>query len=349
MVEPIWVDGANVRGGRCRCNQIRRALSRSPMLKRREDASQLSSVRELVAQTGATGPSDLVSVKALWKNLAADQYQQARRTGKRGDSTNVAVNPYHMIASALEQHSGVRMIYVLAVIAGIVGAVGGWLVTGALTAWVAGLYGTSDFEGARSMFAFLAVGPLGALMSMIASAWLVLRAGKGRTSVAPTLGRFAIVLGAIVMMVAAGVLLRLYTIDTYTNTAPPSLEFEIRVPAAMLVPEPSALRVELDTDKNVGESTLADRWVPAENDHKVLTGSVPLAFKTWSRLVVVSLPDQPTRLFRLPLSRDPQSTATLNAWCHADHIDVRGEGQPRAAPADDPVEMRYRVRRAGDD
>lgn len=241
------------------------------------------------------------------------------------------------------------MIYVLALIAGIVGAVVGWLITGAITAWVAGLYGMSDFEGARGMFAFLAVGPLGGLIFMIGSAWLVLRIGKGHTSLAPMVGRLAIVLGGIVMTVAAGILLRLYTIDTYTNTAPPSLEFEIGVPATVLVPEPSTLRVELDTDKNVGESHLADRWLPAENGHKVLTGSVPLAFKTWSRLLVVSLPDQPTRLFRLPLSRDPQSTATLSAWCRADHIDVPGEGQPRAAPADDPVEMRYRVRRAGDD
>lgn len=241
------------------------------------------------------------------------------------------------------------MIYVAAVIAGIVGAVVGWFVTGAVTAWIAGMYGMSDFEGGRSMFAFLVVAPIGGLISMIAAAWLVLRVGKGSTSLASTLARLAVVLGAIVMLVAAGILLRLYTIDTYTNTLPPALEFEIRVPAAMPVPDPPTLRVELHTDKNVGDSHLTDHWLPTEGDSKVIAGSVPLAFKTSSRLLVVFLPDQPTRLFRLPLSRDPQSTGTLGPWRRPDLIDVHGEDQPRAAAADDPVEMRYRIRRASED
>lgn len=241
------------------------------------------------------------------------------------------------------------MLYVLAVLAGIVGAVAGWLVTGAVTAWIAGLYGISDFEGGRAMVAFLGVGPIGGLISMVVSAWLVLRVGKGRVSRGRTLARLGLVLGGIAALVGTGIWVRLYTLDTYTNTLPPTLEFEIRVPAAMPVPDPSALRIELHTDKNVGESQLADRWLSAADDHKVIAGSVPLAFKTSSRLLVVFLPDQPTRLFRLPLSRDPQSTRTLGPWRRPEHIDVRGEDQPRAAPADDPIEMCYRIRRAGED
>ena len=108
------------------------------------------------------------------------------------------------------------------------------------------------------------------------------------------------------------------------------------------------MRVELDTDKNVGDGHLAERWLPGEGEHQVIAGSVPLAFKTSSRLLVVSMPGQPTRLFTLALSRDPASTASLSAWQRARHISVEGEERPRAA-ADDPVEMRYRVRRAGDD
>jgi hypothetical protein len=87
-------------------------------------------------------------------------------------------------------------------------------------------------------------------------------------------------------------------------------------------------------------------WDHDDDGRDVIAGSVPLAFKTRSRLLVVSLPDEPKRLFRLSLSRDPASTATLSEWRHADHLALASEAQPRRAPAHDPVEMRCRVRRA---
>jgi len=55
------------------------------------------------------------------------------------------------------------------------------------------------------------------------------------------------------------------------------------------------------------------------------------------------------RLFRLPLSRDPASTAALGSWARPDHVDDPGPAQPVAAPPDDPVELRYRIRRAGEE
>jgi len=241
------------------------------------------------------------------------------------------------------------MTYVLAVIAGIVGAVVGWFVTAGVAAAVAGFFGMSDFEGGRGMFAGFVVGPIGGLVTMVVSIWLVLRTGLGRAPLGWSLVRIGIVVAAIAIMVTTGILIRLLTLDTYTNTSPPQLEFEIRVPAAMAVPDRSALRVELHTDKNVGEGQLHNDWSPTDDERKVIDGSVDLDFKTSSRLLVVFLPEQPTRLFRLSLSRDPESTATLGAWKRADHVHVQGEEQPRKALADDPVEIRYRVRRAGED
>lgn len=240
------------------------------------------------------------------------------------------------------------MIYLLAVIAGIVAAGVGWFITGVLAVWIAGLYGMSDFEGGRGMFAFLFVGPMGGLVSMVLAVWLVLRMGKGGAPAAAMFGRVGIVLAAIAAVVTAGILLRLYTVATYSNEAPPMLEFELRVPAATSVPVRTQMTVELHTDKNVGSGQLFSEW-STNGDYYVIVGGVDLAVKTASRLLVVSLPEQPTRLFRLPLSRDPAATAAMSAWQHADHLDVAGEAQPRNAPADDPVEIRYRVRRAGDD
>src|SRR4029450_13736090 len=120
----------------------------------------------------------------------------------------------------------------------------------AITAWIAGLFGMSDFEGGRGMFAFLGVGPIGGLVCMIIAAWLVVRAGHGALRLAPALGRMVAVLVAIALIVAAGIWLRLATIDTYTNTLPPELEFEIRVPASLAGSDPAGLRVGLHRGRN---------------------------------------------------------------------------------------------------
>jgi hypothetical protein len=241
------------------------------------------------------------------------------------------------------------MLYLWALLAGMAGAVAGWFVTGALAAWIAGLYGMSDFEGGRGMFAFLFVGPIGGLLTMTLAIWAVLRVGKGRASLGPTLGRIGLVLAGIAVLTGAGIGLRLMTIDTYTNEAPPTLEFEIRVPASMPLPDRSAVTVELHTDKNVGDSYFSDPWLRPEGDHQVITGGVPLLLKTAARMLVVTLPDQPTRLFRLQLSRNPGSTPTLGEWRGPDFIDAPGFDQPRAASANDPVQLRHRVRRPGED
>jgi hypothetical protein len=240
------------------------------------------------------------------------------------------------------------MIYVLAILAGLLGAALGWLVTGTLAAWIAGLFGMSDFEGARGMFAFLAIGPLGGCVSMILSVWLVLRMRHGPAPLGTALARVAAVLSAMALITATGIWLRVQMVDTYTDSLPPVLEFEIRMPAALAVTDRSRLRVELHTDRNVDESRLADDWRATDAGDRVIAGSVPLSFKTSSRLLVVSLPGQPTRLFRIALARDPSSTAAFGAWRRADHVHAeRGEAVQPAA-ADDPVSLRHRVQRAGD-
>lgn len=110
------------------------------------------------------------------------------------------------------------MLYVLAVIAGIIAAAVGWFITAAVGAWVAGLCGMSDCEGGRGMFAAFVVGPVGGLIAMVAATWLVFRIGEGRTALAPTLQRVGLVLAAIVAVVAAATWIRL---ATSTRTATP--------------------------------------------------------------------------------------------------------------------------------
>src|SRR6185503_17329765 len=109
-----------------------------------------------------------------------------------------------------------RVIYLLAAGAGIVAAVVGWFVSGAVAVWMAGLFGVSDFEGARGMFGFLAVGPIGGLAGMIGAVWLVLRRGRGPAPIGAMLGRVGLVLAGIVALVDAAIGVRFLTLDTYT-------------------------------------------------------------------------------------------------------------------------------------
>lgn len=242
------------------------------------------------------------------------------------------------------------MVYLLAAVAGVVGAVVGYVVTGVVAVVLAGWYGMSDFEGARGMFAFLGVAPLGGLVGMVGSAWLVLRLGKGAAPLGPTVVRVGGVLAGIAAAaVAAVIFVRLQTLDTYTNTAPPTLEFEVRLPAGIALANRDGVQIELHTDRNVGESYFAEPWVRTEGDRQIIAGGVPLMVKTSSRPLVVSLPGESTRLFRLPLSKDPASSGALGDWRRADHVDAPGADGPVAARADDPVELRYRVTRPGED
>jgi hypothetical protein len=90
-----------------------------------------------------------------------------------------------------------------------------------------------DFEGERGMFAALFVGPIGGLVCMILAIWGALRLGKDKVPLGATLGRMGLVVVGIAAIVGAGIGLRLLTLDTYFNEAPPTLEFELRVPRTL--------------------------------------------------------------------------------------------------------------------
>lgn len=240
------------------------------------------------------------------------------------------------------------MIWLRAILLGIVAAVAGWAVTAALAGWLAGLAGMSDFEGGRGMFAVFGAGPIGGFVAMIVTIWMVVRVRRGRTALGPTLARVVMVLAGIAAVVGGGIALWVWSIDTYSNELPPQLEFELRLPASMAVPSPEDVEIALNTDRNTADALLRDPWQRTEGDTQIIAGLVELAFKTRSRLLVVKLKNQPTRLFNLALSRDPASTPTMGAWQRAAHIDDPTKDQPEPAPKDDPVELRYKVTRAGD-
>ena len=137
------------------------------------------------------------------------------------------------------------------------------------------------------MFAFLGVGPIGGLVGMIGATWAVLRTRLGPLPGGGVVLRLIGVLAGIAALVGAGIWIRLATLDTYTDTLPPQLEFELRAPAALAAPR-GAVAIELDTDKNVANASLGDDWRD-EGATRVLAGLVSLDLRP-HRLLVGLLP-----------------------------------------------------------
>ncbi|MGE3229253.1 MAG: hypothetical protein AB7J30_07435 [Hyphomicrobium sp.] len=52
------------------------------------------------------------------------------------------------------------------------GGIIGWILAAALTMWLGGYFGLSDFEGERDMTAAFGIGPMGGLIGVIVGLWL---------------------------------------------------------------------------------------------------------------------------------------------------------------------------------
>ncbi len=127
--------------------------------------------------------------------------------------------------------------YPLAFLAGAIGAVLGWFLTGFAASYLAGLAGVSDMEGGRAMFAFLGVGPFGALAGLVLGVLIVLRYQGGYRGLAGLAGRTAAVV--IGLAAATGLGLWIYSLSgdvLVTNGPAPRLAFEIRFPPDAVLP-----------------------------------------------------------------------------------------------------------------
>src|ERR1700710_56589 len=91
------------------------------------------------------------------------------------------------------------------------------------------------------------------------------------------------------------------------NSAKSAVEFEIRLPdAAALAVAAGTPQIELHTDKNQTLAKVREGLASTEDGRTVLRGSVPLDFRTTDRVVVLNLPGQPQRLFKLRLGGGPR-------------------------------------------
>jgi hypothetical protein len=234
------------------------------------------------------------------------------------------------------------MTHLLALIAGLAGGGAGFIVGLLIGGVLASSLGISGFEGGAGHFSALvglAMGTVGLLLGVM----LVLHKRRRHRRFGSLLGHTVIILLAMGGLATAGVYMRLATLDHFEGPHP-QLEFEIRLPAKAAIPDRKAIDIELHTNKNTSGAMLAEQWLRHEDGRAVIAGTIPLHLKTSDRIVVLSLPDQPKRLFRLRLKRTPNVAADFGEWRRVDLIDdPREAAGPQAPGKNDNFEIRIRV------
>lgn len=125
------------------------------------------------------------------------------------------------------------------------------------------------------------------------------------------------------------------------NPTKPAVEFEIRLPKAALTVIADT-QVELLTDRNQKLAKVQDTLASTSDGRSVLRGTVTLDYRTTERVVVLNLPGQAQRQFKLRLPASPSHSDAFGPWHLADGI-VPAKGDTVTSEAHDAFAIRYRV------
>ena len=126
------------------------------------------------------------------------------------------------------------------------------------------------------------------------------------------------------------------------NPAKPAVEFEIRLPSAALSAVADS-QVELHTNRNQTLAQVQGTLASSADGRSVLRGSVRLNYRTTDRVVVLNLPGQAQRQFKLRLAASPSHSDQFGPWHLADRVASPGKGEESRAEQNDAFAIRYRV------
>jgi hypothetical protein len=123
------------------------------------------------------------------------------------------------------------------------------------------------------------------------------------------------------------------------NAGARSIEFEIRLPPVIAAGSSKReAQVELHTDVNQAIAQLRS----GEDGRAILKGSVPIEFRTAQRMLVLSMPGQPQRQFKIRLAANPSRSAEFSPWHRVDFI-ANADGDRERPMLGDNFAIRYRV------
>lgn len=229
------------------------------------------------------------------------------------------------------------MLYVISIMAGVLGALISW----AGAAMIAAFPGF----GSDNLTAFIVIGPLAAIAGFVTAVAFTL-AIKGEVRTFRGLGVRS--LGVILMtgaLATGGYSLRSAVLSHLGMIAKaPAVEFEIRLPnAASAADLKREAQVELLTDQNQTLARIDDGLLATEDGRAVLRGSVPLKFRTSDRIVVLSLPSEAQRAFKLRLPANPSPSDEFGPWHMVDRVSPISRKETARGIPDDTFAIRYRV------
>ena len=125
------------------------------------------------------------------------------------------------------------------------------------------------------------------------------------------------------------------------NPAKPAVEFEIRLPKAALTAATDT-QVELLTNRNQKLAKVQEALASTSDGRSILRGTVTLDYRTTERVVVLNLPGQAQRQFRLRLPASPSHSLQFGPWHLADGI-IPVNGDAVTSEIHDAFAIRYRV------
>lgn len=236
------------------------------------------------------------------------------------------------------------MAYLFALLAGIAGAVAGFFIGIGIGTVLVPILKISSFEGGAGYFV-IAIGLLAGLIGLLAGIVFALRFQGGERKPGRILGKTALVLAAIGALIFAGIQIRLATLENFPGgNLTPTLEFEIRLPAGMPVPDRKAVDFEMQAGSQRSGGQFNDAWMRVEENRVVLSGFVQLYTRTSSRILVVTLPGQPKLLFQIGLAATPKVSDDYGKWQIVSFLDdMKQDSQPRKPAANQNFEIRYKV------
>jgi hypothetical protein len=232
----------------------------------------------------------------------------------------------------------------LAALAGIGSAwIGHWLGY-SLGIWISKVF---DLEGSAFKDTVVLATPLTMLVALLVAVWLTLRFHGGHRRLAIA-GRGAIVLliTAVAVSTTLGASRRLDNAYEAIIRAP-LIFFNVRLPADAPIPaSKDGITVEMRSEHGVQTGKLYDReWLDRDGDRAILKGVFDNKESARQRLIVLSLPGEPKRVFDLRLPRIPPTKRTYGAWQQVDFIEDGGTRRP--ATAADDFAIRFHAWRPG--
>jgi hypothetical protein len=232
--------------------------------------------------------------------------------------------------------------FIVLIAIGLAGAGAGWLAGSYLAADTGFASTVTSIPLAGQLIASIGIREIAAGAGLLAFIFLAVLFGRRRTA-GWSMGR-----GVLAAAIAGGIIVGAseaggaFFDSIGINPFAPDFEFEIRLPAGSKAPAArDDIQIELHTDRNQIVATLRD--VARDGDRPVLYGVAPLKFRTTERRIVMSLPGEPVRVFRIRLPARPAPSADYGPWQQVDFIeDARRETRRAEVTAD--YAIRYRVR-----